>query len=198
MKYLFRCDVCQKGYTRKNDLERHLSINQCEPDLEYVFPCTLCEKQFTLKRTLQRHIVAIHEQNLNLNHSFQCNVCRKGFSRQDHLGEHALIHERDPPKYPFRCEMCNETFTNTSGLRVHNRMTHGRDLKFKDQFRRDSRRCGDRQKEKKSRHRNIFTHECSSNSKTPFQCELCEKLLKKGRLKQHILWKIFSSIADRK
>ena len=52
----FQCDVCSKGFSSRDSLNRHMTSHSTIRD----FPCTLCEKAFKTKDGLNAHHQTIH------------------------------------------------------------------------------------------------------------------------------------------
>lgn len=46
---VFSCAVCQKTFTRKYHLDRHLRISKCSGLPVPTFPCELCSRVYTRK-----------------------------------------------------------------------------------------------------------------------------------------------------
>ena len=79
---LFKCDICSKTFTRKNNLKRHyLSHN---PNRE-LFQCHKCHKHFNRSDSVVRHVCG--EKN-HFNSYLKCEICCKHFSRSDNLKVH--------------------------------------------------------------------------------------------------------------
>ena len=79
---LFKCDICSKTFTRKNNLKRHyLSHN---PNRE-LFQCHKCHKHFNRSDSVVRHECG--EKN-HFNSYLKCEICCKHFSRKDNLKVH--------------------------------------------------------------------------------------------------------------
>ena len=55
----YRCDICEKHFTQKEDLRRHK--DSVHEDKKY--RCDICDKQFTQTDGLRRHNHSVHEGN---------------------------------------------------------------------------------------------------------------------------------------
>lgn len=111
----FQCQVCDKYYSTRRNLERHEIMQNHRPKLTsklYLcstcddvftdekiykehqkshtsYSCSTCSKVFLLKETLQ-----LHEQ-IHLSMSYECEVCLKTFKLLETLMKHQLEHEEE-------------------------------------------------------------------------------------------------------
>ncbi|KAI5810332.1 hypothetical protein BZA77DRAFT_221347, partial [Pyronema omphalodes] len=53
------CDVCTRGFSRAEHLERH-QYTHLPPNSTRSFVCSMCDKGFTRKDVLTRHVRAVH------------------------------------------------------------------------------------------------------------------------------------------
>ena len=104
---LFSCDICNNSFITKQNLSRHRRTHTGEKP----FVCDMCEKTFTQKSNLTEHR-RIHTGE----RPFKCDVCEKSFSRRDHLNAHQKLH-RDEKSYS--CEICQASFKLSSNLSRH-------------------------------------------------------------------------------
>ena len=75
----FICNVCNKDFSHKCDLNRHLLIHTGEKP----FMCGACNKGFSRKSDLNAHM-----RNHTGEKPFVCGVCSKGFSDRSTLHSH--------------------------------------------------------------------------------------------------------------
>ncbi|CAG0881135.1 unnamed protein product [Darwinula stevensoni] len=105
----FRCEVCNRGFTRKDICKRHMLIHTGQKP----YSCELCEKSFTFNITLKRHMECVHNQTVR---PFMCETCGKSFKRNAHLQEHQVRHLSQKP---FSCDQCGKTFTRKRQMQTH-------------------------------------------------------------------------------
>ena len=79
----FLCDMCDKGFTQKSDLNRHRRIQT--GDKPYV--CCMCRKGFTKKSSLKIHQVVHTGEKPHV-----CDTCDKRFTQKSALGRHLVYH----------------------------------------------------------------------------------------------------------
>ena len=64
----FRCNICNKSYTRKFNLQRHkASIHSDETEKFKKKRCNICRRYFTTNYSLQRHKARIHSEETHSN-----------------------------------------------------------------------------------------------------------------------------------
>jgi len=153
---IYTCEVCDKSFTDKSKLKRHMLVHSDEP----AFKCciTSCDGSFSRRDGLLRHYKRVHtsteeqdiiEKKLNeenvinaekslekkkqrkkvnrkLDIGLSCQFCQKVFHRQDHLSRHLLAHTGERP---FKCDICLADFTRKDKLNFHLRKNH-RDMIF--------------------------------------------------------------------
>ncbi|KAH8377619.1 hypothetical protein KR093_006269 [Drosophila rubida] len=78
----FRCDVCDKGFQRERDLQRHRALH-----MDTLFACKLCGQGFNRREQLQRHELEAHGP------SYTCAICCITFLHQAELETHQKVHE---------------------------------------------------------------------------------------------------------
>lgn len=107
------CDICKKGYVRKNSLRSHLIT---EHGFGATYTCNWCNKQFDAVSKLNMHIVK-HTRERN----FHCMICGGHFVTKAALTYHTRIHTGEKP-YP--CDLCKESFLSASRRMEHKRRKH--------------------------------------------------------------------------
>ena len=102
-----KCSFCDKNFTRKFSLNRHLFLHTGEKP----FKCSVCAKTFAQKSDKERH-ETIHSELLH----FECVLCIKRFKTKKNLSSHLVTHSLDRP---FKCSFCPKDFKIKRLLRFH-------------------------------------------------------------------------------
>lgn len=108
----FVCQICNKGFYTKRDVEAHIRIHTGEKP----FHCNLCEKKFTRKVELNVHL---RWHNGEKRH--WCPYCDKGFLDFNNLKRHKYIHTGEKP---HSCPHCSKRFTQSGHLKKHVKNVH--------------------------------------------------------------------------
>ena len=108
----YQCKYCEKGFSQKLDLTRHIRIHTKEKP----YRCEYCQKCFSRKEHMKEHVRAVH----NKEKPFQCELCQKCFSRKCHLIEHLKTHTKEKQ---YQCDYCERYFAHRGNLNKHIR-TH--------------------------------------------------------------------------
>ena len=109
----FKCDTCGSGYTRLNDVVKH--INEVHKK-ERNFYCDICEKSFVRNWVLKKHNQVVHQKDQI---EIQCDKCPKTFKNQNYLKKHKEIHKERQKKFVCTENFCNASFYEIKGLNQH-------------------------------------------------------------------------------
>ncbi|XP_032512318.2 zinc finger protein 43-like isoform X1 [Danaus plexippus] len=201
----FTCYVanCDKAYTSKSHLDRHVNSAHKESELDILYCCPHCMKKYCNRQNLKRHIKVSHIQN---NKPFTCDDCKAQFKKKDQLVAHMYQHNGIKPyrcnvcskdfvtlykrrkhmrnHRTHKCEHCDMTFTGWMDLVKHRRVDHASPEYICND-------CGKVFKERSHIIRHVKNH-LPGNSVTAFFCpyENCHRhYSRNSNLKQHILVK---------
>ena len=108
----YNCDKCEKSFTRKSDLTRH--IQSVHDKIRY--NCNQCNKSFSEKGTLQKHIKSAHEKV-----RYNCKKCDKSFSRKTYLKAHI---QAEHENVRYNCDKCEKSFSQKTDLNRHIKSVH--------------------------------------------------------------------------
>ncbi|XP_017121299.1 zinc finger protein 271 [Drosophila elegans] len=78
----YRCDVCDRGFQRERDLQRHRALH-----MDSLLACKICNQGFNRREQLQRHELEAHGP------SFTCAICCISFLHQIELENHLKVHQ---------------------------------------------------------------------------------------------------------
>lgn len=125
------CEVCNKSFVKKKDLDRHKIIHMPE---EQKLRCPQCYQAFNRKDALQGHILRVHgrkdEECAREAKYLVCASCQCGFTSQENLNKHKLQHLPDESfcrpngMKTIQCKICMSKFTKIYNLRKHFSIAH--------------------------------------------------------------------------
>lgn len=104
----FRCDICDKTFAQKVNLQKHLMIHTGSRP----FQCYVCGKAFRQKASLQKH----YSVHTNGSTNFICQTCNRLFVSRTNLQRHMLVHAAPSSN---QCYLCEQKFSTTDNLERH-------------------------------------------------------------------------------
>ncbi len=125
-KNLLRCSVCNKGFAKPYNLNRHMLIHDNFNMDEAVvkaqrpdgtFSCKFCAKIFVERQSFRVHLrMHITTDNPPAN---QCEICKQSFADETELSDHMPVHGDS-----FPCVECDETFKSFRDRKNHIESVH--------------------------------------------------------------------------
>ncbi|XP_069991086.1 zinc finger protein Xfin [Penaeus vannamei] len=139
----FICDICSLGFVTSSGLNRHRKVHKRSSDpvggLEDELKCSVCQANFTFKRTLTKHMSTVHGDRVMVKEEDEAEV--KPFQNENSIVEQLQeqLNEGYAPKTselydepkqsetleskfptnPFKCGICEESFTDVDVLCDH-------------------------------------------------------------------------------
>ena len=108
----FKCQICQKGFLRPCDLEKHSNIHSDDG-----LHCKFCNKQFSLNtRFLKSHEEKCSKINGSKLDKFTCDMCQSKFVDKYKLENHLRLHAN---LNIYKCNVCDKRYSSRRGLRGH-------------------------------------------------------------------------------
>ena len=115
----FKCSDCEKSFTRKCHLDRHIKTIHRVGESKH--ECKICNKIYNCRYVLIRHVKSVHDKIK----SFVCPQCGRKFAESSHLTRHMRIHTRDNL---YKCKFCSKSYTRPYSLSQHEVKNHTRSL----------------------------------------------------------------------
>ena len=168
----FKCDLCDKDFTRNAHLKRHKQINhEGLKSADIQVKCDQCENIFANKHSLRKHVKKIHEVK-----QYFCDICDKKFHKNFLLRVHKLEHTGD--KFPFKCNKCMKLFKFSSQLKRHERIHNGYSCDI----------CNTTLEKWTQLVKHKAIAHCELKKKPTVSCEVCQKVFRsQANFKKHSL-----------
>lgn len=112
--FIYRCEVCFKGFRSRNNLSQHMLKHNGEKK----FKCSYCEKTFFRKGAL-----TVHTRKHTGEKPFICDLCGRPFSQKNDMLKHQKTHVESCSQ-THTCEMCLAEFNSTTELTSHKAQVH--------------------------------------------------------------------------
>ncbi|XP_022913833.1 zinc finger protein 436-like [Onthophagus taurus] len=168
----FSCKACNKDFTRKYHLDRHIAQTGCDGGPKNNFQCNVCYKEFARKDNLRDHLRA-HAGQTKKKKVFVCMYCEKVFQGSGLLSVHLRTHTGERP---YACDLCPKRFPSSGAMKKHRRM-HTGEKPY------ECSRCQKRFAAKETLNRHIRTH----TGDKPHSCHFCGKsFIQAAQLRAHI------------
>ncbi|XP_072388123.1 uncharacterized protein [Diabrotica undecimpunctata] len=116
-----KCKECNKEFTRKYHLDRHIGQTGCMGQPRKVFECRVCKRCFTRRDNLAEHL-RNHAGQSKKKKKFTCDYCHKEFQGVNLLNIHVRTHTGEKP---YKCDLCPKSFPSTGAMKKHRRMHTG-------------------------------------------------------------------------
>ncbi|XP_060818780.1 zinc finger protein 26-like [Bombus pascuorum] len=171
-KYL--CDICPKKFYRRE----HLKIHVAKHNMIKPYKCTRCTKRFIKEEQLTNHL-SKHDRTFKKNKEtdsskrFLCEICSKSFTQSTTLIAHLRAHNGIKP---YVCDVCSRPFTTNAYLKMHMR-THTQERPYVCQY------CS----RAFARADTLANHLTSHTGEAKYHCKYCPKNFRRLKsLKEHV------------
>ncbi|XP_033821186.2 zinc finger protein Xfin-like [Periophthalmus magnuspinnatus] len=159
-----RCSVCDRAFTTKTRLKRHMIVHTGDKP----FSCPVCNKCFSQKYNVRLHM-AVHTDEK----PFTCEICLKSYRRNDDLRTHMATHTG---QVLFSCMVCNTGFKQRNCLVSHMRL-HTGDRPYRCPM------CSKTFIQKSNLNRHVRSH----TGEKPFRCPVCpQRFVQKSDIRKHM------------
>lgn len=116
---LFQCDICEKKFSRKDNLRSHKRIHDPHRVIgpSNTCLCLYCGRSFSNSSNL-----IVHMRRHTGEKPYKCDFCGKGFPRSSDLRGHRRSHTGEKPCI---CRVCGKGFSRSNKLTRHMRVHTG-------------------------------------------------------------------------
>ncbi|KAJ9597229.1 hypothetical protein L9F63_011903, partial [Diploptera punctata] len=168
----YSCTRCNKQFSRKYHLERHVIQTGCDGNPRPSHPCQVCGRMFSRKDNLREHLRA-HAGQVKRKKKYNCQHCNKEFHGTTLLQIHMRTHTGEKP---YQCDFCPKSFPSSGAMKKHRRMHTGeRPYECKE--------CLAKFAAKETLNRHVRTH----TGIKPHSCHFCGKsFIQASQLRAHI------------
>jgi len=123
-KKIYSCQYCEEKYHSKVSLSAHEKTHSLSED-QLAYICQFCSKGFPTRLQLEKHErQAIHTDE----RAFKCSRCPKGFKKKRSLENHLKTHNPNPTEERQLCKECGKGYSSVTALRTHEQR-HNRPFK---------------------------------------------------------------------
>lgn len=156
-KAFFQCNYCEKYFTRKFDMQKHIFNKHPE-------------QKHAIDRSNRSHNAEILNKcklDEDSDYGYKCDMCGTKFSRSQSLLRHRKIHSE---KQTSMCDLCGKKFHLVTRLKLHIENVHMKLKKFNCNI------CDMKFKYKV----NLLEHQNVHTNTRPFMCDVCGKSFKQS------------------
>ena len=113
-KNQFKCDSCEKSFSSRSGFGNHMITTHSDSTVK----CELCDKTFGNK-----HYLRIHKKKHGKRNEFKCDLCLKTLSTMGHLKRHKEYKHSE--NRPFKCTKCSKSYKSNEDLVIHQNIHNG-------------------------------------------------------------------------
>jgi hypothetical protein len=118
--YPYKCNICDRGVTSKESLEKHMNIHKCQNGCDQIFPTNSilkvhmkgCDQIFSTNSIMKMHMTEIHRTKKRLQKK---ELKDAEYTRFKLKGKNVL----QCTNYPYKCNICDRGVTSKESLEKH-------------------------------------------------------------------------------